>query len=270
MAAQHCAILLLMPFTGSVPSLLVVVFTGNMPILNLLLLLFSLSVDGDESDKKWYQNSDEEDDSPHTTSITSPTGLTNSQWQAPAPKKDCTPQDRRPTNDSNLHSNSSSSHQTSTPAGKKSSGIPRRNGNSHTDGNVLSRHPSDGTVKKQKPVVAPKSQRQRSKSAGLITRKPRANESSSTSRASVPQPSPQHSAPTATENETSLTSLESYSSNSSRVSKSSSASKTSSSSQASKGVPLTHDYAILEPPGGAPDHDYAVLDPEYNEEFYGK
>ena len=82
------------------------------------------------------------------------------------------------------------------------------------------------------------------------------------------------------DNETSLTSLDSYASGSSHVSHSSSTSRSSSTSQASKGKPLTHDYAILEPPkkqlssssSGVPppDHDYAILDPEYHEEFYGE
>ena len=309
-------------------------------LINFFHFCFSVSVDGETTDKKWYQNSDDEDDaavpSHSSSSITSPTGLTSSQWPAPThtperhrspEKKDHTHQERQShsstrdpnphfrtknpsshsgtkdpsprssvkdlhprsnTNNPNLHSNTKDTKPRSSTSDPTSHVIPRplapatnhayssthrrrSSEDSQTDGSVILRRPSDGNVpKKPKPVVAPKTQRQRSKSAGVITRRPRTNEAPSYSKQSlcvsnsVPgNPSDDGRYPT--KNETSLTSLESYSSGVSQVSKSSSVSKASSSSQASKGVPLSHDYAVLEPT----DHDYAILDPEYHEEFYG-
>ena len=167
------------------------------------------------------------------------------------------------------------------------------NGNLETDGNPMSRHRSDGRVKvnhAKPPAVPPKTRRirERSKSAGTISKNPQSTTSHRTSQAGssrrivsavVRRDHPQNDQPTG-ERETSLTSLESYSSERSHSTSHASASRSSLTSHGSSGGsnsgrnapggakitgPVNHDYVTLEPP----EHDYAILEPEGHEEFYG-
>ena len=238
-------------------------------------------MDGDASDKKWYQDSDDEQEIPpapaptpsHVSSLAAPgqTGLTGSRQRQPAPpppdhspKRNHTPQDG--SGPSPRHTREDSSDHT------------------FSGDHAHSRQPSDDVIVKS-PVVPPKFRRQRSKSAGGIPRKPhpppapRVAEKLSSPRkadarrgggvAGTSDVGQDGGVSSSVENtEPSSTSLDSYTSSSSpAASKTSKTSLTSSTGRGGGSGPLGHDYAVLEP---KPEHDYAILDPEYHEEFYGK
>lgn len=246
----------------------------------------------DSADKKWYQNSDDEQDdsggatfSPsHISSATSPICMT-APLQPVAARKN----HRRGSSEGRtfqISGRAGRGEQHRPNYGYSSEEAPRHQPitrtasaklphvvrvDSQVDGNQFSRSPSDGRVKRAgpKPPVPPKKKRPRSKSAGSKPQ-PSITAAANNARAGLTGSSrrvlddtsvvsdQRKSNDSSSNGVISTTSLESYSSGQSPASLT---------SQGSRSGPANHDYAILEQP---PDHDYAILDPEYHEEFYGK
>ena len=274
------------------------------------------SVDAPSSEKKWYDSDDDttgkNSTAIATTSVISPTyssgqasKTTPHQPVEPVSSKASRTPEHRSSRDESAHRKVSKTqsgplHGSTRQSGKtgfSDAAVANGRGDSKVDGTAMSRHRSDGKVKgnsPKPPAIPPKTRRrERSKSAGTISKNLRSTTSHRTSQPSQSGSSrriisvvssskgkDEGAAKEGVPRLASQTSLESYSSHSASHASASRSSLTSQGSSSAGGSgrggapggarvargPVNHDYATLEPP----EHDYAILDPEYHEEFYGK